>query len=66
MTSDSRNTRRVRIRIRRCKDGFIPVVLIGEQPISFDPEPTKSKARDVARARAANLKHTGFSMIGVR
>lgn len=47
--------KRVRWRVRRCPDGWLPVVLIGEEPWSLGVQPTKHLARDVARARAKYL-----------
>lgn len=51
--------RRVRWRVRRCPDGWLPVVLIGEQPMTFNAQPTKGQAREIARNSAKELRAAG-------
>jgi hypothetical protein len=48
--------RRVRWRVRRCPDGWLPVVLIGEEPYTMACEPDKRTARTIARNRAEQLR----------
>lgn len=48
--------RRVRWKVRQCKDGWLPVVLIGEEPMTLRCEPTKPLARSVARAQAKKIR----------
>ena len=47
--------RRVRWRVRRCADGWLPVVLIGEEPFTMAPRASKHDARANARAKAAEI-----------
>lgn len=48
--------RRIRWRLRRCPDGWLPVVLIGEEPMTLRCQPTKKLARDAARAGAESMR----------
>jgi hypothetical protein len=47
--------RRVRWKVRRCADGWLPVVLIGEEPMTLRCEPDKATAKAVARRQAGQL-----------
>lgn len=58
MTRD-KSHRRVRHKVRRCRDGWLPVVLIGEEPHVMAVQPTKALARDAARQRANLLRDAG-------
>ena len=49
--------RRIRWRLRRVNDGWLPVVLIGEEPMTLRCQPTKKLARDAARAGATNMRN---------
>lgn len=48
--------RRIRWRVKRCSDGWLPVVLIGEEPMTLRCQPSKKLARDLARARANDIR----------
>lgn len=48
--------RRVRWRVRRCHDGWLPVILIGEEPLTLGCQPDKHTARVIARARADEIR----------
>lgn len=58
MTRDKKH-RRITYKIRRCRDGWQPVILIGEEPLALPLEPSKAEARDAVRARAAILRKAG-------
>lgn len=58
MTRD-KSHRRVRHKVRRCREGWLPVVLIGEEPFVMGVQPTKALARDIARQRANVLREAG-------
>lgn len=55
MTS-SKHHRRVRWKTRRAAQGWLPIVLVGEEPIVLAAVATKSAAREAARQRAALVK----------
>lgn len=48
--------RRVRWKVRRVPDGWLPIVLIGEEPMTLGCQPCKREARDIARARAELMR----------
>lgn len=45
----------IRRKVRRCDEGWLAVVLIGERRIQWGPYPTKREARKVGRAECAKL-----------
>lgn len=51
--------RRVRWKVRRVHDGWLPIVLIGEEPVTYRCSPVKASARAYARARAVELRDVG-------
>jgi len=51
--------RRVSWKARRVKDGWLPVVLIGEEPIAFPTTATRHEARDIARTKAKQIGSAG-------
>lgn len=51
--------RRVTYTVRRCRDGWLPVVLIGEEPVTLAVQPSKALARDKARHRASAMREAG-------
>lgn len=53
--------RRVRWRVRRCPDGWLPVILIGEEPLTLPCVENKHTARVVARARADEMRRAAMS-----
>lgn len=42
--------------VRRRDDGWVAVVFLNENPITFNPPTTKSEARRIARDRAAEYR----------
>lgn len=52
----SKHHRRVRWKTRRAPQGWLPIVLVGEEPIVLAAVATKSAAREAARQRAALVK----------
>lgn len=59
MPHDQRIVRRVSWKVVRAKDGWKPIVLIGEEPIHYRCEQHKSAARAVARAQCSKLRKAG-------
>jgi hypothetical protein len=53
--------RRVRWRVRRCLDGWLPVILIGEEPLTLRAQPDKHLARDAARSYANQIRNASQS-----
>lgn len=45
----------VRYRMRRCPEGWLAIVLIGERRIASGPFPSRKEARRVARKHCAEL-----------
>jgi hypothetical protein len=52
MKPGQRKHRRVRWRVRQCPTGWLPIVLVGEQPFTMRAQPSKHAARAMARAKA--------------
>ncbi len=42
---------RARFRVRRAANGWLPIVLIGESPITLPAQPTKRDARRFAKTK---------------
>lgn len=51
--------RRVKWKARRCNEGWLPIVYIGEEPISMPVATTRHEARDIARNKAKQLRSAG-------
>lgn len=62
MKQGQRKHRRVRWRVRQCPNGWLPIVLIGEQPYTMRAQPTKHAARTMARRKAQELLGTKSSI----
>lgn len=62
MKRGQRKHRRVRWRVRQCPTGWLPIVLIGEQPCTLRAQPTKHAARAMARSKAQELLGTKGSI----
>lgn len=60
MTTNKKH-RRITWRVRQCADGFLPVVLIGEEPIVMGAQPNKHMARKLARAYASKMRDANTS-----
>lgn len=60
--TQSKKHRRVRWKVRRCADGWLPVVLIGEEPWTLGCEASKASAKATARANAARLNKAQTSV----
>lgn len=54
MTASSH--KKIRWRVRRCPEGWLPSVLVGEVPMILPCEDSKGEARKVARAKAAQIR----------
>jgi hypothetical protein len=54
--SKPHKARRVAYRVRRCAEGWLPVVLIGEAPWVMAALPSKREASDRAKREAARIK----------
>lgn len=48
--------RRIRWRVRPCRGGWLPIVLIGEEPYTMPCQVSKREARRLARNRAEVLR----------
>lgn len=59
MTGDPKRHRRVTWKLRRAPDGWLPVILIGEEPVTFAVIKDKHEARTFARRRASEMRHAG-------
>lgn len=53
--------RRVKWKVRRRSDGWLPMVFIGEEPIAFGVRPCKKTAKLIARQQAAAISARGQS-----
>lgn len=47
---------RIRWRVRRCPDGWLPRVLVGEVPLTLACQSSKHAAKCTARNKAAELR----------
>jgi hypothetical protein len=56
---DNRSFRRVKWKVRRTPSGWLPLVLIGEEPVAFPIMGDKHEARAFARSRAKQFRAAG-------
>lgn len=57
--ADPKKHRRVTWCVRRVPDGWLPVVLIGEEPVVFGAVADKRDARAAARRQARAMRNLG-------
>jgi hypothetical protein len=51
--------RRVKWKVRRVDEGWLPIIMIGEEPIAFPIMGTRHEARNLARDRAQEMRSAG-------
>lgn len=57
--------RLVRWRVRRCPDGWLAIVLLGEERLTLGCRSSKAIARELARSHAALVRGASATMEGV-
>lgn len=57
MASKPKAPRRIKWRLRRVHDGWLPVVMIGEEPLVMRCQPSKKLAKGAARAMAKVMRN---------